>query len=99
MKAITLTQPWATLMAAGEKSIETRGWSPASLHMAEPVAIHAGKGLGEMDVYQFVHLCKRELFRIALVRAHRRGLIVPQEPGTLMPRDLPRGAVVAVAEF
>jgi hypothetical protein len=27
MKALTLWQPWASLVAAGRKSIETRGWS------------------------------------------------------------------------
>lgn len=27
MKALTLTQPWATLVAIGAKCIETRGWS------------------------------------------------------------------------
>lgn len=28
MKALTLSQPWATLIAAGAKKIETRGWHP-----------------------------------------------------------------------
>ena len=27
MRAITLTQPWATLVALGFKKIETRSWS------------------------------------------------------------------------
>ena len=40
MKAISLWQPWASLMAAGLKTIETRSW-PANY--AGPLAIHAAK--------------------------------------------------------
>jgi hypothetical protein len=39
MKALTLTQPWATLVALGEKRIETRSWS--TKYRGE-IAIHAG---------------------------------------------------------
>lgn len=42
MKALTLHQPWATLIALGVKSIETRSWrAPASL-IGQRIAIHAG---------------------------------------------------------
>jgi hypothetical protein len=41
MKAITLTQPWATLVAIGAKRIETRSW--ATNYHGE-IAIHAAKG-------------------------------------------------------
>ncbi len=41
MKAITLWQPWASLVAAGVKTIETRSWrAPANL-IGERIAIHA----------------------------------------------------------
>lgn len=40
MKAITLWQPWATLVAIGAKQIETRAW--ATSHRG-PLAIHAAK--------------------------------------------------------
>lgn len=40
MKAITIRQPWATLIAIGEKRFETRGWQ--TKHRGE-LAIHAGK--------------------------------------------------------
>lgn len=42
MKAITLTQPWATLVALGLKVTETRSWRTA---YRGPLAIHAAKGL------------------------------------------------------
>lgn len=40
MKAITLWQPWASLMALGHKTIETRSWST---NYRGPLAIHAAK--------------------------------------------------------
>lgn len=40
MKALTLHQPWATLLALGEKTIETRSWDTKHRGI---VAIHAGK--------------------------------------------------------
>ena len=40
MKAISLWQPWASAIALGHKSIETRGW--ATRHRG-PIAIHAAK--------------------------------------------------------
>lgn len=38
MKALTLTQPWASLVAVGAKRIETRGWNT---HYRGPLAIHS----------------------------------------------------------
>jgi hypothetical protein len=39
VKALTLHQPWASLVAAGVKMIETRSWST---RYRGPLAIHAG---------------------------------------------------------
>ena len=41
MKALTLTQPWASLVAVGAKRIETRSWRT---DYRGPIAIHAAKG-------------------------------------------------------
>jgi len=41
MKALTLTQPWATLVAIGAKKIETRSWNTS---YRGPLAIHAAAG-------------------------------------------------------
>lgn len=40
MKAITLIQPWATLIILGEKKIETRSWST---NLRGEIVIHAGR--------------------------------------------------------
>lgn len=41
MKVLTLTQPWASLVAAGAKRLETRSWSTP---YRGPIAIHAARG-------------------------------------------------------
>ncbi len=42
MKALTLTQPWATLLATGAKEYETRSWRQGTTRAL--IAIHAAKG-------------------------------------------------------
>lgn len=42
MKALTLHQPWASLIAAGLKSCETRHWAPHPREWDQVIAIHAG---------------------------------------------------------
>ena len=43
MKAISLHQPWASLIAAGIKTIETRSWAPPKALIGQRIAIHAAK--------------------------------------------------------
>jgi activating signal cointegrator 1 len=43
MKAISLWQPWASLIAAGAKPFETRSWAPPRELIGQPIAIHAAK--------------------------------------------------------
>jgi len=40
-KVLTLTQPWATLVATGQKLVETRSWQTS---YRGPILIHAAKG-------------------------------------------------------
>lgn len=57
MKAITLHQPWATLVAIGAKRIETRSWR---VRYTGPLAIAAGRNREHLD------LCAEEPFRSVL---------------------------------
>ena len=43
VKAITLHQPWASLVAKGAKTVETRSWQPPEGLIGQRIAIHAGK--------------------------------------------------------
>jgi hypothetical protein len=84
VKAITLTQPWATLVALKEKRYETRSWDTA--HRGQ-IAIHAAKNLSPVGGNDgLARLCWTQPFASAL---ERHGLVGPPQ--------LPIGDVVAVA--
>jgi hypothetical protein len=46
MKALTISQPWASLIASGKKWIENRCWRT---YYRGPLAIHAGSGKQYLD--------------------------------------------------
>lgn len=94
MKALTLTQPWATLVAIGAKRIETRSWSTT---YRGPLAIHAAKGLGPVGGKKGLgELCSREPFCSVLNYWGKRHYA--EHPGLeAMARNpfMPLGAIVA----
>jgi len=67
MKALSLTQPWATLIAIRAKRIETRSWAT---EFRGPLAIHASKAFPR----DCRDLCLDDPFRAALERAGLRDL-------------------------
>ena len=88
MRAITLTQPWSTLVAIGAKRIETRSW-PTSYRGR--FAIHAGKGPASYGWQYLQHLCRSvEPFRTVLAPLIHDGHVAER---------LPLGAIVATAEL
>jgi activating signal cointegrator 1 len=90
MKGITLTQPWATLVAIGAKKIETRSWSTS---YRGPLAIHAAKGLGPVGGKRGLqHLVANNPFWSVLEAANYS----PSRGATF---GLPLGAIVAVCEM
>ena len=93
MKALTVQQPYATLLALGEKHVETRSWQPTTLRPGELLAIHAAKNWwrGEIGGRE---LAATDPFASALARGYQRGLLASPDPA-----DLPRGCVLAVARF
>lgn len=98
MKALTLTQPWATLIACGAKRIETRSWGTS---YRGPIAIHAAKTLAR-DVYpngdhDFAALCGSEPFATVLIGAGYHADGGSYQPLVPAPFALPRGVIVAVA--
>ena len=49
MRALTLHQPWASLIAEGLKEYETRSWAPNYADKGEVIAIHAGVTAAKRD--------------------------------------------------
>jgi activating signal cointegrator 1 len=83
VKVLSLTQPWATLVAIGAKHIDTRS---SSTSYRGPIAIHAGRDSCEARVALYADPVLKVLneARIHLGRD---------------ARELPTGVIVAVAEL
>lgn len=91
MKAISLHQPYASLIAAGAKRIETRDWFPQCLRPGQLVAIHAAKHWTSDERA----LCEEDpFFHRYLTLAQRRGLWSWAATPTQY-----LGGVVAIARF
>ncbi|HEX8773726.1 MAG TPA: hypothetical protein VF735_08945 [Pyrinomonadaceae bacterium] len=103
MKALSLTQPWATLIAIGAKKIETRSWRAPGGVMA--LAIHAAKGLGPVGGERGLReQCGVEPFCTVLTKALEQhtneywrgeGFLKKMVDHPFMPR----GAIVAVVRL
>jgi activating signal cointegrator 1 len=89
MKAITLTQPWATLVAIGAKQIETRSWTTT---YRGQLAIHAAKGFPEYAQA----VCLQEPFRTVLMEQTNIKIIWSR---INKRTDFPLGAIVATCEL
>lgn len=86
MRALSLTQPWATLVAIGAKTIETRSFQRS---YRGPLAIHAASGLGPVGG-------KRGLTELFLSQPFYSTLT---SAGYLGISLLPLGAIVAVCDL
>lgn len=86
IKTLSLTQPWATLIAIGAKRIETRSWYTP---YRGRIAIHAAKGLIKGGRREMIRICYERPFAAALKAA---GL----SPFTAIDA-LPYGKVLATA--
>jgi hypothetical protein len=61
MKALTISQPYATLIAIGEKWVENRAWGT---DYRGPLAIHAGKGTQYLDKVQLAKYPTSEIIAV-----------------------------------
>ena len=85
MKALTIWQPWASLIACGAKRFETRSWATS---LRGKIAIHAAlRPAHELD----------RKTSAAIVRAFDDCASIEDLPGYIA--KLPHGAVVATAEL
>lgn len=93
MKAISLWQPWATLIASGAKKIETRGW--ATSHRGR-IAIHAAK---RKVIKELKELAEWEEYRAALGVPVKADESEEEEEKAALQKmlELPYGAIVAIA--
>jgi len=91
LKAISLWQPWAFLIAIDAKRYETRGWST---RYRGPMAIHAAKHW----TVRMARQCYQEPFFTMLYRAGVR-FHAGRDATGLPTFGLPLGAIVALADL
>src|ERR1700689_5364039 len=98
MKALTLTQPWASLVAVGAKRIETRSWRTP---YRGPLAIHAAKTFPKdarqyLDAFAFFSVFRPD--HAAMLQ--RNGVrLVPCACSRDVAGSLPLGAVIATCRL
>jgi len=85
MKALSLMEPWATLIALGAKRIETRSWSTS---YRGPLAIHASRSMSR-EAATSLHASK-------IQEALEAGGYHQGSGPRSNPYGLPLGAVIAV---
>lgn len=61
MKALTIWQPWASLIIAGAKPYEFRGWRPPTSIIGQRIVIHAAAR--KIDLEEAAALCKILYYR------------------------------------
>lgn len=101
MKAITLWQPWATLLACGSKIYETRSWAT---NYTGPIAIHAAAkrppNQGEIPMKNFSAITNALMQYYGAWRFDwRLGATKNYPDGTDNGFDIPLGCVIATAEL
>lgn len=70
--ALSLHQPWATLIAAGVKKQETRSWPPSTRYILRDIAIHAAKVRSDEAVADFAVELENEIVPLGAVVAIAR---------------------------
>lgn len=96
MKALSLTQPWAALLAVGAKTIETRDWPT---EFRGWFAIHASASLppfaSDFCYERRVVTCLEEAMNYA--RQNREPVPWLEDWFKITPEHLPRGKIIGVA--
>ncbi len=94
--AITLWQPWASLIAAGAKPLEFRHWPAPRRLWGQRIAIHAGaRPVRRVEIQELIHKLRGPRWReTGLLRDEALALL---EPVIVAPGSLPRSSVLCLA--
>lgn len=115
MKVLSLTQPWASLVACGAKKIETRSWRCPTALIGQRIAIHASKGFPRdakdaclelafftalwPDIQEYAMDAPRPQGCYIGVRRGATETIVSTDEIDRMTNLLPRGVILATARI
>lgn len=89
MKAITIWQPWASLLACGAKQYETRSWKT---DYRGPIAIHAA----QKDIYKIMKQLPKEIVMPIFIALYE-GLEINSYAQDYMEKT--QGCIIATAEL
>ncbi|GGI82025.1 hypothetical protein GCM10007973_18070 [Polymorphobacter multimanifer] len=93
MKALTIFQPWASLIIIGAKPFEFRGWRPPSSLVGQRLVVHAAaREVDTREVHQLVrlleaggrfaaHTCLKPDLALPLLRDWMNGTELPLAAG------------------
>jgi hypothetical protein len=96
LPAITVWQPWATLIAVGAKPFEFRGWPAPQHYRGQRIAIHAGaRPVRTAEVRDLLLQLQSSVWRDTGLR--REISIKLLERTLLNPRGLPLSSVICTA--
>lgn len=105
MKAISLWQPYASLIASGFKPFETRDWAPPRELIGQPIAIHAAKKIDRdsIDLAEALVFGQFDNQPLCACLSDRLAATMRGTPDPLMGKFgqavLPIGCVVAIARL
>lgn len=105
--AITVYQPWASLIPLGAKRYETRHWKPSRELIGELIAIHAGRNREELDSIEATMITMRgwdEERKRQYVSSDPRGVYLRHLQTALTghsrtPSDLPLGVILCICRL
>jgi hypothetical protein len=89
--ALSVWQPWASLLAYGVKGYETRSWQPPADHLGTWIAIHAGATTAGLDRFIGDDLAGEDRHRFDALRQ------IAAAGANL--QSIPRGRIIAVARL
>lgn len=87
IKALSVYQPWAQLIAQGEKRVETRSWST---DYRGKLAIQAGMRIIPLKYWPIEETKKHNIYKIKRI---------DEVDETIVIKDMPCGAVLAVCDL
>jgi len=96
MKALTIWQPWATLIILGAKPYEFRGWRPPGIIIGQRMGVHAGARPVKVD--EVKELLARLLSANAWTTCLKREIAEPILRKAIQePKSLPLSHILGTA--
>lgn len=95
MKALTIWQPYASLVALGAKPYEFRGWTPPKSFWGKRIAIHSAvRTIRQDEVAQLIYRLERGE---AVPGALKASIALPFLEQVRLGKELPLGCVLGTA--